>query len=187
MANNVKLRVDDTVIHVIKNDAVIFQYDYMDLYNLWLKYIDYIPEEPDDDKEPEGYAISVQENELAVALLEGSDQGGILGIIDMSTGELIHTQEAAYYIAGITTEDKVITLHLVHHYGVFPYFTIQIKAKGRIDFSECDDYFKVPQELALDVDDSYSLSLDGDCLLIENTNGSAQKVNIQEYLHKKQK
>lgn len=64
-------------------------------------------EDADEETEPcvdcEAHILG---NELFIGLLECADQAGILGIVDISTGSLIHVQKAEYYLYGIPHSPK---------------------------------------------------------------------------------
>ena len=182
---SVNLNATGTIIHVNKNGKEIFTYDYLDLYNLWHQELGYESEE-DDDEESEpcvDYEAHIIGNELFIGLLECADQVGILGIVDITTGNLIHVQNAEYYLYGISNNTHVITVHCVHFYGCPPYYTIDLMKKGSSHFDDSNVSIKIPRGSGYfgyigDVD----LKLEGTKVLLSGIEDSHYEVDLAEYL-----
>ncbi len=181
---NAKLSTTGTVIHVNKDGKEIFTYNYLDLYKLWHQELGYEPEEENDEESEPciDFAAHIIGNELFIGLLEFAGQVGILGIVDISTGKIIHIQRSDYYMYGISNNTHVITAHNVQFYGG-SYYAIEIMKKGSSHFDESYAHIEIPNGTGYfgyigDVE----LKLEGTKVILRGLNDSNYEVDIAEYL-----
>ena len=93
------------------------------------------------------YATS---SELLVALTTASDQGGIIAVIDIANDEIIHYHKGAYVRCAVIVEDKVVSLHCVHYWGIYPYYCVESMDKNLRDMSREPKLLKLSNDIQID-------------------------------------
>lgn len=176
---NQAISLNDTIISVVRNSQVIFQYDYMLLFNQWQKELRGITFDKHldekGDSEPEGYYISIDGDELRIGLTVCSDQAGVLGIVNVTTGELIHMEEGSYYQTCVTNDEVVVSLLLIHHWGVLPHFVLKRSPKGTLDIHYEGETMDLPDDIRLSFNDQHVMKYQGQDLYIDE-----HKIQITE-------
>lgn len=139
---------------------VLFSIELKRLYERWL---------PGESEEYEYLHIkrsSTSPEYIIIAMTTASDQGGIVAVVDMASGEIIHYHDGEYAISAEIYKDYVITIRSVHHWGIKPYNcadavklgtkeNISGKWQIRIDESIGDDFIYKINDDTIQLKDSF--------------------------------
>lgn len=136
-----EIKINEMHIEVYASDNPNYSFDIARLKSVW----EYATEEA-----VEYIHAWATPSELLVALTTASDQDGIIAVIDMANDEIIHYHKGAYVRCAVIAEDKVVSLHCVHYWGIYPYYCVESMDKSLKDMSREPKQLKLSDDIQID-------------------------------------
>lgn len=166
---------DQKYAQLLDNEGnVSFRIELKRLYKCWI---------PGESEEYEYLHVkqSATHPEYAIiTMTTASDQGGIVAVVDMASGEIVHYHDGEYAISAEIYKDYVITVRGVHHWGIKPY-----KCVDAVKFGTKENITGVRQVRVDDnIGDGFTYTIRDDAIQFDDSSGKIFVVNIADLIGK---
>ena len=135
------IKINGMCVEVYESNELKYSFDIARLKSVW----EFATEEA-----VEYIHASATPSELLVALTSASDQDGIIAVIDIANDEIIHYHKGSYVRCAVIAENKVVSLHCVHYWGIYPYYCVESIDKSLKDMSKEPKQLKLSDDIKID-------------------------------------
>lgn len=163
---------NDHIINVVEDNNVIYSFNTTRLLRYWYRCSDY------------GISAVLNGNEMNVILETSANQSSIFAIVDIEKDKIVHCHNSPFCIDAITVDDKLIILHYVYMYGVYPHFQVGSVKKYSLDCNDEDEYIEVPGGSSVTYENYDHMTVDGSVLSIYSYNNNVCSIDISKLLVK---
>ena len=153
---------------------VLFSFELEKLYKCW------IPGESEEYEYLHVKRSSTSPEYVIIVMTTASDQGGIVAVVDMTSGEIVHYHDGEYAVSAEIYKDYVITIRGVHHWGIKPYKCVDAVKFGTKENITGEGQIRIDESIG----DDFLYKINDDTVQFKDSSGHISVIEIADLIDK---